>query len=59
MYMHFTIIFIIFSDPDCYKLTRKTTPDTGNPTFMTDRDTFASVLTTIRLNESFSTPGNM
>lgn len=45
--------------PDCYKLTRKTTPDTGNPTFMTDRDSFASVLTTIRFNVSFSTPVNM
>lgn len=59
MYMHFTIINITFSDPDCYKLTRKTTPDTGNPTFMTDRDSFASVLTTIRFNVSFSTPVNM
>lgn len=45
--------------PDCYKLTRKTTPNTGNSTFMTDRDSFASVFTTIRINVSFSTPVNM
>lgn len=44
--------------PDCYKLTRKTTV-TGNPTFMTDLDTFASNVTTTRLNVSFSTPVNM
>lgn len=43
--------------PDCYQLTKETTTVTGNSTFMTDRDTSASVFT--RFNMSSNTSVNM